>query len=68
MKRKQVELVLTDAAFTRGKQKCYIYEFLPAVFLVFMIKAHCKQGECFGSEEDKIIAVFDCGGKKYVEL
>jgi len=63
-----VELVVTDAAFTRGKRKYYLYEFLPAVFLVFMIKAHCKQGECFGSEEDKIIAMFDCGEKKYVEL
>jgi hypothetical protein len=32
-----------------------------------MIKAHCKQSGWFGSEE-KIIAVFDCGEKKYVEL
>jgi hypothetical protein len=32
------------------------------------MKEDCNQGEWFRSEEDKIIAMFDCGEKKYVEL
>jgi hypothetical protein len=64
-----VELVVTDAAFIRRKQKILSLRIYPGGFsLVFLTKVHRKQGECFGSEEGKIIAVFDYGEKKYFGL